>query len=88
MSFMCNQQMLDYGLNEQSAKEMKARVLKHMTEMVLPILMEPTDPSDNRSQEVGNVFNRFATALLQGCEDLDANEVWLYTCSVCTCILP
>ena len=25
----------------------------------------------------GNVFNRFATALLQGCEDLDANEVWL-----------
>ena len=59
--------------------EMKARVLKHMTEMVLPILMEPTDPSDNRGQEVVNVFNRFATALLQGCEDLDANEVWLYT---------
>ena len=72
--------MLDYGLDEPSATEMKARVLKHMTEMVLPILLEPTDPSDNKSQEFrkdGNVFNRFATALLQGCEDLDANEVWL-----------
>ena len=48
---MCIQQMLDYGLNQQSAAEMKARVLKHMTEMVLPLLMEPSDPSDNKSQE-------------------------------------
>lgn len=73
--------MLDYGLDEPSAKEMKARVLKHMTDTVLPILLE-TDPSDPKSQEVrkeGNIFNRFATALLQVCEDLDANEVWLYT---------
>ena len=83
---MCIQQMLDYGLNQQSAAEMKARVLKHMTEMVLPLLMEPSDPSDNKSQEVSNVFDRFATALLQGCENLDANEVWLYTYSVFTCI--
>ena len=73
--------MLDYGLDEPSAKEMKARVLKHMTETVLPILME-LDPSDPKSQEVrteGNIFNRFATALLQVCEDLDTDEVWVYT---------
>ena len=62
MSFMCIQQMLDYGMNEHSATEMKARVLKHITEMVLPILNEPTDPSDNKSQEVSNVFNCFAAA--------------------------
>ena len=72
--------MLDYGLNDSSAKEMKARVLKHMIETVLPILLE-ADPSDPKSQEVSkeesNIFNRFATALLQGCEDLDKNEVWL-----------
>ena len=48
--------MLDYGLDEPSATEMKARVLKHMTEMVLPILLEPTDPSDNKSQEVSVVY--------------------------------
>ena len=73
--------MLDYGLNEPAAKEMKARILKHMIETVLPILLEP-NPSDPKSQEVrkeGNIFNCFATALLQGCEDLDTNEVWLYT---------
>lgn len=73
--------MLDYGLDEPSAKEMKARVVKHMVETVLPILLEP-DPSDPKSQEVrkeGNIFNRFATALLQGCKDLDAKEVWFYT---------
>ena len=66
--------MLDCALDEPSAIEMNAIVLKHMTETVLPILLEPTDPSDNKSHKVrkdGNVFNRYATALLQGYEDLD-----------------
>jgi len=73
--------MLDYGLDETSAKEMKARVLKHMIETVLPILLEP-DTSNSKSQEVrkeGNIFNCFAVALLKGCENLDKNEVWLHT---------
>lgn len=80
--------MLDFGLDESSAEEMKARVLKHMIETVLPILLEP-DPSDPKSQEnpksqdirkqESNIFNHFATVLLQSCEDLDTDEVWLYT---------
>lgn len=75
--------MLDFGLDESSAEEMKARVLKHMIETVLPILLEP-DPSDPKSQEnpksqdirkqESNIFNHFATVLLQSCEDLDTDE--------------
>ena len=90
-------QMLEYGygLTEESAEDLKQtvanqkdRVLKHMKETVLPLLIEPEAKENNTGQEIqmdDNVLNRFATLLLQGCEHLSLDEVCVCVC-VCVCV--
>ena len=71
-------QMLEHGLDEVRAEELKGRVLQYMTDTVLPSLVAEEDATAKEpavSAEDDNLFDLFGSALLEGCADLDLDKV-------------
>lgn len=91
--------MLEHGLDEVHAEELKGRILQYMTDTVLPSLVAEEENAIAKepvvSAEDDNLFDQFGSALLEGCADLDLDKVCRNTFSLnyCTyivnyCILP
>lgn len=70
--------MLEYGLYKVHAEQLKERVLQYMLDAVLPSLVAEEENATIKEPIVSgedNIFDKFGTALLEGCADLDLDKV-------------
>ena len=70
--------MLEHGLDEPHAGKLKKLVVQHMLDTVLPSLVAEEENVIMKEPIVSgeeNVFDQFGTALLEGCADLDLDQV-------------
>ena len=81
--------MLEHGLDEVRAEELKGQVLQYMTDIVLPSLVaeDATAKEPVVSAEDDNLFDLFGSALLEGCADLDLDKVCKNILSLNYCVM-
>lgn len=81
--------MLEHGLGEMHAKQLKQRVVQYMIDIVLPTLVAEEENAITKEPIVSgedNIFNQFGNALLEGCANLDLDKVCRNTHSLICCI--